>query len=195
MAGRRDFLAAALAAALAPRAFAATAPAVDPAVWERLRKGGFVLLMRHTETVAAGVDPRGFKLTDCATQLALSDEGRAQAIRIGERLNEARVPIAKVYTSPYCRCRDTAMLTFGKAEDWGPLGTTFYEPDKEADYSQRVKQRIGGYSGRDMGGNIAMVTHNTNIASLTKLSVAHGEIVMLRPDGCCGFKVVERLVL
>ncbi len=187
---RRDFLAGALAAALAPRAFAA-----DPPNWERLRKGGFVLLMRHASTVSAGVDPRGYKLTDCATQLALSDEGRAEAIRIGEALKEQRIPIGKVYTSPFCRCRDTAMLTFGTAEDWAPLGTTFYEPDKEADYTQRVKQRIGSYSTKDMGGNIAMITHNTNIAALTKLSIAHGEIVVVRPDGCCGFKVVERLVL
>ena len=193
MPSRREFIAGALAAALAPRALAADPP--SPPNWDRLRKGGFVLLMRHTATVVAGVDPRGFKLGDCATQLALSDEGRAEAIRIGERLNEQHVPVGKVYSSPWCRCRDTAMLTFGKAEDWAPLGTTFYEPDKEADYTQRVKQRIGSYSSRAMGGNIAMVTHNTNIAALTKLSIAHGEIVMLRPDGCCGFKVVERLVL
>jgi broad specificity phosphatase PhoE len=190
MTSRRDFLAAALTAGLAPRAFAA-----DPPNWERLRKGGFVLLMRHTATVAAGADPRGYKLTDCATQLALSDEGRAEAIRIGEVLKEQRVPISKVYSSPFCRCHDTAMLTFGKAEDWMALATTFFEPEKEPDHTQSVKQRIGSYSSKDMGGNIAMVTHNTNISALTKLSIAHGEIVVLRPDGCCGFKVVERLVL
>ncbi|HUL56612.1 MAG TPA: histidine phosphatase family protein [Usitatibacter sp.] len=188
MATRRDFLAGALAAALAPRAFAA-----DPPNWERLRKGGFVLLMRHAATVAAGADPRGFKLSDCASQLTLSDDGRADAIRIGERLKQERVPIGKVYSSPWCRCHETAMLAFGKAEDWAALGTTFYEPDKERDYTQRVKQRIGGYSTRDMGGNMVMVTHNTNIAALTKLSVPHGGMVILRPDGCCGFKVVEPL--
>jgi len=188
MAGRRDFLAGMLAAALAPRALAA-----DPPDWERLRKGGLVLLMRHTSTVAAGVDPRGFKLSDCASQLALSDEGRTEAIRVGERLKQERVPIGKVYSSPWCRCHETAMLAFGKAEDWLPLGTTFYEPDKEPEYTQRVKQRIGGYASHDMGGNIVMVTHNTNIAALTKLSVPHGAMVVLRPDGCCGFKVVETL--
>jgi phosphohistidine phosphatase SixA len=194
MTDRRQFLAGALAVALAPRALAAEAPQ-PPVDWERLRKGGFVLLMRHASTVVAGVDPRGFKLGDCASQLALSDDGRAEAIRIGEKLKDERVPVTKVLTSPYCRCHDTAMLTFGQAEDWGPLGTTFYEPDKEADYTDRVKKRIGNYSARDMGGNVAMVTHNTNIASLTKLSVAHGEIIVLKPDGCCGFKVVDRLVL
>lgn len=194
MTDRRQFLAGALAAALVPRVLAAD-PAKSTPDWDRLRKGGFVLLMRHAATVAAGLDPRGFKLGDCASQLTLSDDGRADAIRIGERIKEERIPVSKVFSSPFCRCHDTAMLTFGQAEDWGPLGTTFYEPDKEAEYTQRVKSRIGNYSTRDMGGNIAMVTHNTNIAALTKLSIAHGEMVLLRPDGCCGFRVVERLAI
>ena len=127
--------------ALAPRVLAAEAPksATD---WEQLRKGGYVFLMRHTSTTVAGADGRGYKLGDCSTQLALSDEGRAEAIRIGERLKDERIPISKVYTSPFCRCKDTAMLAFGKAEDWEPLRTFFYEPDKEADLTQRVKQRI-----------------------------------------------------
>jgi len=188
---RRDFLGAALAIAAAPRAFAAT-PAPD---WERLRKGGFVLLMRHAATTIAGVDPKGFRLGECKTQLNLSDDGRAQARRAGERIAEEKVPISRVYTSPWCRCRETGLLAFGKAEDWEPLGTFFYEPTREEDFTKRVKGRIGNYSTRDLGGNVVMITHNTNIAALTKLSVAPGEIVVLKPDGCCGFKVVERLDL
>ena len=191
MGTRRHFLGAALAIAAAPRAFAA-APSPD---WQRLRKGGFVLLMRHAATTIAGVDPKGFRLGECRTQLNLSDDGRAQARRAGERIAEQKVPIARVYTSPWCRCRETGLLAFGKAEDWEPLGTFFYEPTREEDFTRRVKARIGNYSTRDLGGNVVMITHNTNIAALTKLSVAPGEIVVLKPDGCCGFKVVERLDL
>jgi hypothetical protein len=58
-----------------------------------------------------------------------------------------------------------------------------------------VKKRIGTYSSRGMKGNVVMVTHNVNIASLTKLSVAPGEMVIVRPDGCCGLRVVGRLLL
>ncbi|HSS28440.1 MAG TPA: histidine phosphatase family protein [Usitatibacter sp.] len=190
MGSRRDFLAAALAVAAAPRAFAQ-----QSADWERLRKGGHVLLMRHAATTVAGVDPKGFRLGECKTQLNLSDDGRAQARRAGQRLAEEKVPVSRVYTSPWCRCRETGLLAFGKAEDWEPLGTFFYEPTREEDFTKRVKARIGTYSSRDMGGNIVMITHNTNIAALTKLSVATGEIVVLKPDGCCGFKVEQRLDL
>jgi phosphohistidine phosphatase SixA len=190
---RREFLAGALAAALAPRSFAAEE--AEPPNWDRLRKGGMVLLMRHSATTLAGVDPKGFRMGECSTQLNLSDEGRAQATRVGERIRAEKVPIARVYTSPFCRCHETGILAFGKAEDWGPLATFFYEPHLEENYTQRVKQRIGSYSSHEMGGNVVMVTHNTNIASLTKLSVALGEIVVLKPDGCCGFRVMDRLDL
>ena len=188
---RRDFLAGALAAALAPRAWGQG----GTPNWERLRKGGLVLLMRHAATTSAGVDPKGFRLGECATQLNLSDEGRADARSVGERIAAEKVPIANVYTSPWCRCHETGILAFHKAEDWAPLGTFFYQPQLEEEQTRHVKQRIASYSSRDTGGNIVMITHNTNIAALTKLSVKLGEIVVLKPDGCCGFKVMERLDL
>ena len=186
---RRAFLAALLA--WASLAFAAD----DARLWARLRHGGNVLLIRHASTLPGLGDPEGFKLDDCSTQRNLSEAGREEARRIGERLKRERVPIAQVYTSPWCRCRDTAMLAFGRAEDWAPLSSVFDLPERDREFTERVKKRVGTYSSRDMKGNIVMVTHNVNIASLTKLSVAPGEIVVVRPDGCCGLRVVGRLLL
>jgi phosphohistidine phosphatase SixA len=185
---RRGFVLAAAALAAAP-----FARAEDAALWSRLRRGGLVLLMRHGSTGPGLGDPPDFRLDDCATQRNLSDDGRAEARRVGERIAREKVPIARAYTSPWCRCRETAMLAFGKAEDWTPLSSFFDFPDRDAEYTERVKKRIGGYSSRGMGGNVAMVTHNVNIAALTRLSVAPGEIVVVRPDGCCGLKVVGRV--
>ena len=186
---RRAFLAALLA--WASLAFAAE----DAKLWAQLRHGGNVLLIRHASTLPGLGDPAGFKLDDCSTQRNLSEAGREEARRIGERLKRERIPIAQVYTSPWCRCRDTAMLAFGRAEDWAPLSSVFDLPDRDREYTERVKKRIGTYSSRDMKGNIVMVTHNVNIAALTKLSVAPGEVVVVRPDGCCGLRVVGRLLL
>jgi broad specificity phosphatase PhoE len=151
--------------------------------------------MRHGSTEPGLGDPPGLRLDDCATQRNLSDAGRAEARRIGERLAREKVPVARVYTSPWCRCRETAMLAFGKAEDWEPLASFFDFPDRDAEYTERVKKRIGGYSSRSPGGNVVMVTHNVNIAALTRLSVATGEIVVVRPDGCCGLRTAGRLKL
>ena len=149
--------------------------------------------MRHGATDTTTGDPPGFLLGDCATQRNLSEAGRDQSRRVGARIRAERVPIAQVFTSPWCRCRETAMLAFGKADDWEALSSTFALPESEADFSERVRKRVGGYSTRRLQGNVVMVTHNVNIAALTKLSVAPAEIVVVRPDGCCGLRVVTRI--
>lgn len=187
---RRAFLAALPAAILAPALARA-----EESLWPRLRAGGYVLLVRHAATVPGLGDPAGYRLDDCATQRNLSEEGRAEAKRLGERLRAERVPIARVYTSPWCRCRDTATLAFGRAEDWDPLSSVFDMPEREADLTNTVRKRILSYSIRNPGGNVVMVTHNVNIAALTKLSVAPAEAVVVKPDGCCALKTVGRLKL
>jgi phosphohistidine phosphatase SixA len=149
--------------------------------------------MRHASTGPGLGDPPGYRLDDCSTQRNLSDEGRAEARRAGARIASEKVPIAQVYTSPWCRCRETAMLAFGRAQDWAPLASFFDVPDRDAEYTEHVKKRIGTYSSRNMGGNVVMVTHNVNVASLTRLSIATAEIVVVRPDGCCGLRTVGRL--
>jgi broad specificity phosphatase PhoE len=185
---RRDFLAAALAAPLLVRA-----ARDDDALGTLLANGGMVLLMRHASTGADASDPPGYNLEDCATQRNLSDPGRAQARRMGERLREMRVPIDHVYTSPWCRCRETARLAFYKSDDWAPLGSFFDHPELEAEATEHVRKRILSYSIRKPKGNVVMVTHNVNIAALTKLSLSPADIVVVQPDGCCALKVAGRL--
>jgi broad specificity phosphatase PhoE len=188
MVTRRRFLAGA-AALLAAPAFGAD----DDAVWRRLRAGGLVILMRHASTEPGLGDPPGLRIGDCSTQRNLSKAGLEEARRVGERLRKERVPIGRVYTSPWCRCRDTARAAFGRAEDWEPLSSFFDFPDRELDYSERVRRRIGSYGSRHPGGNVVMVTHNVNIAALTKHSVGTSEMVIVRPDGCCNLRSMDRL--
>jgi broad specificity phosphatase PhoE len=189
MVSRRTFMFGSLAAAVAPGALAAES---DP--WALLRKGDLVILMRHATTEPGiGGDPPGYKLDDCSTQRNLSHAGRAESQRVGERFRAERIPIARVYTSPWCRCRETAMLAFGRAEDWEPLSSFFDFPDREPAYTETVKKRIGGYGRRNPGGNVVMVTHNDNIAALSRHSVAQAEMVLMRADGCCNTKPLDRL--
>lgn len=185
---RRRFLAALCALATGP------AWAIEDAqLWQQLRRGGNVILLRHASTLPGAGDPKEFRLDDCATQRNLSDVGREEARQVGERLRAERVPIGTVYTSPWCRCRETAKLAFGKSEDWTPLSSVFDMPDKDPEFTERVKKRIGTYSSREMKGNVVMVTHNVNIAAVSGASVTEGELVVMRPDGCCGARTVERL--
>lgn len=187
MPSRRQLLLGALAAAAFP------ARADEATAWKRLRAGGMVILMRHATTEQGLGDPPGYRMGDCSTQRNLSEAGRAEARRVGERLRAERVPIARVYSSPWCRCHETAMLAFGQAEDWDPLASFFDAPDREAEATEHVRKRIAGYGNRPPAGNVVMVTHNVNIAAITKLSVGMAEIVVVRPDGCCAVRTVERL--
>ncbi len=181
-------------AVLAILALLATpALADDTAAWAALRAGGHVALIRHASTEPGLGDPKGYRLDDCASQRNLSDAGRGQSRKIGERFRAEGIRVERVYTSPWCRCRDTAMEAFGKAMDWTALGSFFDEPHNEPRMTERVKQRIGRYSTLKPKGTVVMVTHNVNIAALTKLSVGTGDIVVVRPDGCCGLKLVGQI--
>lgn len=189
MVSRRDFVAGAVALLAAPGVGAAD----ERATWDRLRRGKYVILMRHAATEPGVGDPKGFRIGDCSTQRNLSEAGRSESRRIGERFRREGIPIARVYTSPWCRCRETAMLAFGKAEDWAPLSSTFEMPDRDHDYTERVRKRIVQYERHPPPGNVVMVTHNTNIAAISRESVAFGEMVIMRAQGCCDARMVERL--
>ena len=188
MVSRRAFVAGSLALVVAP-----WARADEAAAWEKLRRGPYVILMRHASTEPGLGDPGNFRIGDCKTQRNLSDAGRDEARRVGERFRRERVQVHKVYTSPWCRCHETGMLAFGQAEDWAPLSSTFDMPDRERDFTERVKKRIAQYERHPPPGNIVMVTHNVNIAALSRESVGPAEMVIVRSQGCCDTRMVERL--
>lgn len=185
------------ALALAVLALGAWAPrwavADDAAAWAALRAGGHVVLIRHASTISGIGDPPNFSLEDCATQRTLSEAGRAESRRIGERFRREGIRVERVFTSPWCRCRDTALEAFGTAEDWAPLGSFFENRGRADEQTEAVRKRIASYSSRKPAGTIVMVTHQVNIGALTSQGVGMGEMVVVRPDGCCSLKVVGRI--
>ena len=92
---------------------------LDPALLSELRKGGYLILFRHAETVmqpsfSGTPEFREDDFTHCGTQRNLSKDGRNQAAAIGEAFRALEIPIGFVRASPYCRTRDTAWLAFGR---------------------------------------------------------------------------------
>jgi broad specificity phosphatase PhoE len=57
--------------------------AASEALWDALKAGGQVVLLRHATTVPGFADPPGFSVEDCASQRNLSDQGRQEARRLG----------------------------------------------------------------------------------------------------------------
>lgn len=78
-----------------------------------LRRGGFVLYLRHCLTRLDQQDQQPFVANDCNTQRNLSDEGRQQASAIGAAFRKLKIPVGRILASPYCRAVDTAQLAFG----------------------------------------------------------------------------------
>ncbi|MGH7345346.1 MAG: histidine phosphatase family protein [Candidatus Rokuibacteriota bacterium] len=164
--------------------------AADEAVWALLRGGGQVVLMRHAVTTPGVGDPAGFRLEDCSTQRNLTDAGREDARRVGAALRTRGVPVARVLSSPWCRCLETARLAFGAAEPWPPLSNLYDNRAREAEQLRALRE-IAGH--RPTSGNLLLVTHGSVVLPLTGIQPAPAELVVLTPDNSGHFKLAGRL--
>ena len=81
------------------------------------RDEGVVFLMRHALAPGMG-DPQNFDVNDCKTQRLLSEEGRNQARMVGEKYRQSGLKSARVKSSQWCRCKETArLLNLGVVEE------------------------------------------------------------------------------
>jgi phosphohistidine phosphatase SixA len=162
----------------------------DAALWRLLQGGGQVVLLRHAVTTPGVGDPPGFVLGECSTQRNLSEEGVRDAQRLGKVLRERRVPVARVLSSPWCRCLETARLVFGREAEVQPaLGNLFGRPERATQQVAELRRLVR----RVEGGNLFMVTHGSTTAALTGVSPAQGEMVVLKPLAGGDFQVAGRL--
>jgi len=154
--------------------FVARAAAAD--VWQALRTAAHFALIRHAS--APGVlDPPGFRLDDCATQRNLSAGGRTQAIRMGDLLRSNGVAAARLYSSQWCRCLDTATLMKLGDVAQQPLLNYFGQ-----DQVRRVPQleALRAWIVRlELAQPTLLVTHQVVITALAGVPAGDGEIVVM----------------
>ena len=175
----------ALAAVAAGRAlallflvFTGAARADEAAAWAALRRGGVVALMRHGDAPGVG-DPEGWRLDDCTTQRNLSERGRDEARSVGARLRAERIAIARVLSSPWCRCVDTATLVgVGPVQVEPAFANAFVLSGRRDALREGGQAVIGRWRGP---GVLLVVTHGENIRALTGRSPATAEIVVVAP--------------
>ena len=151
----------------------------DAALWTGLRSGGDIALMRHAEAPGTG-DPAGFRVDDCATQRNLSDQGRRQAKDAGALFRSHGIASATVYSSQWCRCRDTASgLGLGPVMPQPALNSFFDDAGRDRQQTDALRQLIRQ---RPPGQPLVLVTHQVNITALTGVYPRSGEIVVVRPE-------------
>jgi broad specificity phosphatase PhoE len=159
-------------------------------VWDLLRAGGQVVIVRHAATTPGVGDPPGFRLDDCTTQRNLSDAGRRDARELGAAFSARGIPVAAVLSSRWCRCLETARLAFGEATAWPVLDSQFHDASRADAQEAALKERILAHRG---AGNLVLVTHGANIQNWTRIHPAQGEFLVLTPGGPTGFRVAGRL--
>ncbi len=185
---RRQLLAAGFAA---PALRAAAASAQDD-VAALLRAGGVLIAFRHA-LAPGSFDPPGFQPGVCSTQRNLDDAGRAQARRIGQWFQAAGLQPARVRSSPWCRCLDTATLAFGRAEPWGPLGSPHGTGETtNAESLDALRQALLAASAPGARFDV-WVTHQFVLSRLVNSSTASGEGLVLRAAAGGAPQVLARL--
>ena len=145
-------------------------------VLKNLKNGGNLIFIRHAYAPGGG-DPDNFDLNDCSTQRNLSKTGREQAKKIGKFFHENQIPIDKVISSEWCRCKDTAQIAFKRFETKDFLNSFFSKKFSK----NRTKQidDLNKYLDRwDSSKNLVFVTHYVVINEVLNYAPSSGEIVI-----------------
>lgn len=150
------------------------------ALADDLRDGHHVLLMRHADAPGFG-DPSGYVIGQCSTQRNLGDYGRKQAKIIGLWLSKQGIEEARVFSSPWCRCIDTAtLLNLGQVKIQPSLGSFFDDMSLEKSQTKALELFIKNELQQQTRAPIILVTHHVNIQAYTGRVVSVGDMVLVR---------------
>ena len=160
-------------------------------ITERLTSGGHILLVRHALAPGSG-DPKDFEIGDCSTQRNLDETGRAQARRIGDWLRTNGIVSARVYSSQWCRCLETArLINVGFVREL-PALNSFYERIQDRDVNINALKDFIARQPVD-GELILLVTHFVTISAVTGESVSSGAGVLVELQEDSSYEVVGRI--
>ncbi|MDH3763511.1 MAG: histidine phosphatase family protein [Gammaproteobacteria bacterium] len=165
---------------------------------DAMRAGGLNLYFRHAATVWSQSDDLrrqdDWLSCDPERMRQLSDDGRADAIAIGDAMRELGIPVSQVLASPYCRTRETAELmrlgAISHSTDVMNLRAAQYFGSRAA--ITATAQRLLA-SKPNSGGNRVIVAHGNVAREATPYYPAEGEGLVFRPDGDVNFTLIGRI--
>ncbi len=149
---------------------------------DKLASSDHVLLMRHTLAPGVG-DPVNYMLADCQTQRNLSAEGRQQAVLVGHWLRHQGVQHAAVYSSAWCRCKETAqLLGFGVWQIEPSLASFFNDMHKAKAQNLQLQSFIAQKLQTKGTQALILVTHHVNIFEYMGENISSGDMVLAKVD-------------
>ena len=132
-------------------------------------------IMRHA--LAPGYsDPANFDVENCATQRNLDAAGRRQAEATGAAFRAVSARIDAVWTSQWCRCKDTAnLMALGTPVEVPALNSFFEHRHRRDAQTEALRQQLSA-----LGPEVTtvLVTHQVNISALLGRSTRSGEVVV-----------------
>ncbi len=155
-----------------------------------LDQPGVVALMRHALAPGTG-DPPGFDLAECSTQRNLDARGREQARRIGQAIRAAGVTFDALWSSQWCRARETAdLLDLGEIVEQPALNSFFAGRGDRAAQTAETLELIAAQA---PDARLLLVSHQVNISALTGNFAGSGEIIVARRTDGGELEVIDRI--
>ncbi len=154
---------------------------------ENLKNGGKLIFIRHAYAPGGG-DPVNFNINDCTTQRNLNESGRIQSKKIGKFFLENNIKIKNVYSSEWCRCKETASIAFKSYETKSFLNSFF-----SSKFSHNKIQQMEDFQNFllewDQKTNLIFVTHYVVIFEIFDHTSSSGEIIISNKD----LKIIDSL--
>ena len=149
---------------------------LDQNLIKELHQGGKLIFIRHAYAPGSG-DPQNFNLNDCSTQRNLNHSGREQSKNIGKLFSRHDIEINNVYSSEWCRCKETASIAFNIFETKKFLNS-FYSAQFAENKKKQVKEFQKFINNWDKKENLIFVTHYVFISEILNYAPSSGEIII-----------------
>ena len=157
-------------------------PSAEASWVQRLARPDHLMLMRHALAPGVG-DPSDFKHGKCHTQRNLNEQGRHQAKHIGAWLKSRGLHSGQVFSSPWCRCVDTAQgLGLGPVMVENALGSFFGTPEQRHEQTRALEAFVIKALARKKDAALILVSHHVNIEAYTGQVLSSGEMLVAQID-------------
>ena len=154
---------------------------------DELQQGGQLIFIRHAYAPGGG-DPDNFNIKDCNTQRNLNEMGKIQSKKIGNFFKENNILLENIYSSEWCRCKETALIAFNNFEKKSFLNS-FYSKKFAQNKNNQIRELKKFIKNWNRKQNLVFVTHYVVISEILNYASSSGEIVITDKN----FKVVDTI--
>ena len=159
-----------------------------------LKKGGYVLVLRHASSPGNVPDKQTANADNVKMERQLDETGRRTSTAMGKALRDLKIPVGDVLSSPTYRALETVKLAqlpnVQRQTELGDGGQSMQgASDPQARWLRERANRL------PKGTNTIIVTHSPNISRAFPDvgTVAEGEAVVVGPDEKGAPRVLGRI--